>query len=541
MRSDALKAVAVARSRLDGMPDERFEDHLRHPRGRGRVVEGAFDGAAGGAACGDLVRVSVAVQGDRVREVGFEASGCGATIAAASAAVELAEGAGLIEAARIGSPAIAAELGGLSAGKLHAADLASDALHRALGAAVRAHGKLPAREGRTLVAMSGGVDSAVAALLVARERREDSLAARERREDSIAARERREDSIAAREHSEDSLATREHRGDTFAAAARPPAACAGDDVVAVTLELWADPENDGERSCCSAAAVRGARRVAHGLGLAHFTLDLRDEFRAGVVEPWLIEHAQGLTPNPCVRCNGHVRLDAMLGFAGILGAATLTTGHYARRTDEGLLRLAADPAKDQTYMLAALSRATLSRLRFPLGDLTKPEVRQLAEQAGLDVARKPDSQDLCFLAGTGRATFLARHGGMRRRPGDIVDRAGAVVGRHDGHHGFTVGQRRGLGGGSPEALYVLATDALANTVTVGARDDLATTTVRVRGVRLHGTEPDAVRLRYRSPAVPCHLDGDEIHLDEPFDGAAPGQTAVFLAGDAIVGCATIAK
>jgi len=465
------------------VPDERFEDHLCHPRGRGRAIDGAHDGAAGGSVCGDLVRISVAVDGERVGAAGFEASGCGATIAAASAAVELAEGAGLIEAARIGAPLIAAGLGGLSAGKLHAADLASDALHRALGAAVRERGQLPAQPGRTLVAMSGGVDSAVAALLSSRE--------------------------------------------------------PGAQVVAVTLELWADPDNDGERSCCSAAAVRGARRVAHELGLAHFTLDLRDEFRAGVVEPWLIEHAQGQTPNPCVRCNGHVRLDAMLDFAERLGAATLTTGHYARRTDDGLLRLAADPAKDQTYMLAALSRSAVQRLRFPLGDLTKPEVRALATEAGIGVAGKPDSQDLCFLAGTGRANFLARHGGMRSRPGDLVDRAGAVVGRHDGHHGFTVGQRRGFGGGSEQPLYVLATDARANTVTVGPRAQLATTTVRVRGLRLHG-EPDAVRLRYRSPALRCRLEGNRIHLDEPFDGAAPGQTAVFLAGDAIVGCATIA-
>jgi tRNA-specific 2-thiouridylase len=465
------------------MPDERFEDHLRHPRGRGRELAGAHDGAAGGAACHDLVRFSIVVDGERVAAAGFEASGCGATIAAASAAVELIEGAGLLGAARVGAPRIAAELGGLSAGKLHAADLASDAMHRALGAAVRAHGAVAAHPGRTLVAMSGGVDSAVAALLSARE--------------------------------------------------------PGAQVVAVTLELWADPDNDGERSCCSAAAVRGARRVAHGLGLPHFTLDLRPEFREGVVEPWLIEHAQGLTPNPCVRCNGHVRLDAMLEFADSLGAATLTTGHYARRTERGLLRLAADPAKDQTYMLAALSRGALERLRFPLGELTKPEVRALATDAGLDVARKPDSQDLCFLAGTGRAKFLARHGGMRRRPGDILDSSGAVVGRHDGHHGFTVGQRRGLGVFAEQPLYVLATDAQANTVTVGTREQLATRTVRVRGLRLHG-EPDAVRLRYRSPALRCRLEGEEIHLDEPFDGAAPGQTAVFLAGDAIVGCATIA-
>jgi tRNA-specific 2-thiouridylase len=466
------------------MPDERFEDHLRHPRGRGRAVAGAASGAAGGAACGDLVRIDVAVAGGRVSAAGFEAAGCGATLAAASAAVELVDGAGVLDAARIGSPQIAAALGGLSAGKLHASDLASDALHRALGAAVRADGALHPDPDRTLVAMSGGVDSAVAALLCARD---------------------------------------------------------GRDVAAVTLELWADPDYDGERSCCSAAAVRGARVVAHALGLPHFTLDLRDEFRAGVVEPWLGEHATGLTPNPCVRCNGHVRLDAMLGFADRLGAATLSTGHYARRTPDGLLRLAADPAKDQTYMLAALSRDALARLRFPLGEHRKAEVRALAREAGLAVAGKPDSQDLCFLAGTGRATFLARHGGLRERPGDIVDREGSVLGRHRGHHGFTVGQRKGLGVAAGEPLYVLATDARANTVTVGPRAQLATRTVRVRGLRMHGREPDAVRLRYRSPAVGCRLDGDEIHLAEPFEGAAPGQAAVFLRGDAIVGCATIAS
>ena len=464
------------------MPDERFEDHLTHPRGHGRAVDGAWHGAAGGAACGDLVRFSLAVDGERVSAAGFEASGCGSMIAAGSAAVELVEGAGLLAAARIGSPQIAAALGGLSAGKLHAVDLVSDALHRALGAAVRAGGALPADPGRTLVAMSGGVDSAVATLL----------------------------------------------------------SDADSGAVAVTLELWADVDNDGERSCCSAAAVRGARRLAHGLGLPHFTLDLRDEFRGGVVDPWLREHADGLTPNPCVRCNGHVRLDAMLDFADRLGAATLTTGHYARRTREGLLRLAVDPAKDQTYMLAALHRDALARLRFPLGEHTKAHVRALAQQAGLEVADKPESQDLCFLAGTGREVFLARHGGLRERPGDIVDRAGRVLGRHRGHHGFTVGQRKGLGVAATEPLYVLATDARANTVTVGTRAELATSTVRVRGLRLHGAEPDAVRLRYHAPALGCRLEGNRIHLDEPFDGAAPGQTAVFLRGDAVVGCATIA-
>jgi tRNA-specific 2-thiouridylase len=465
------------------VPDERFEEHLRHPVGRGRVP--AHSGVAGGAACGDLVRVGLAVEGARVRDAGFEAAGCGAVQAAGSAAVELVLGADVLEAGRVGTHAIAAALGGLSPGKLHAAELAADALARALGAAVAADGAEPVRPDRVLVAMSGGVDSAVAAVLAA----------------------------------------------------------GSGEVAAVTLELWRDPFNDAESSCCSASAVRGARAVAHGLGLPHFTLDLREGFRAGVVDPWLADHAAGLTPNPCVRCNGSVRLDAMLAFADRLGAGTLATGHYARRTPAGLLRLAADAAKDQTYMLAGLSRAALQRLRFPLGDLTKGQVRALAAEHDLPVASKPDSQDLCFLAGTGRAAFLARHGDLGERAGDIVDASGRVLGRHRGAHHFTVGQRRGLQvGGTPEPLYVLGTDVQANTVTVGPRAALATRAVRVRDARLHAppAQVEAVKLRYRSPAVACTLEGDMVALREPVAGAAPGQTAVFLRGDAVLGCATIA-
>jgi tRNA-specific 2-thiouridylase len=376
--------------------------------------------------------------------------------------------------------------------------LAADALHRALGAAARRVAALAPNSDRTLVAMSGGVDSAVAALLVAER---------------------------------------------------------GADAVAVTLELWSDPANDGERSCCSAQAVRGARELAHRLGLPHFSLDLRAEFRAGVVDPWLADHRAGLTPNPCVRCNGQVRLDAMLAFADRLGARELATGHYARvdtgkGTEAPLLRVAADPAKDQSYMLAALAPASLARLRFPLGRLRKPDVRARAQRAGLAVARKPDSQDLCFLAGTGRAAFLARHGGLGERPGAIVDRRGAVLGRHRGHHGFTVGQRRGLGLGGGEPLYVLATDAHANTVTVGSREELTASSVDIRDVTLHrdGAQVDRVRLRYRSRPLSCRIDPDvgagehariAIQLLEPVDGAAPGQSACLMSGELIVGQGTI--
>ncbi|MBJ7518736.1 MAG: tRNA 2-thiouridine(34) synthase MnmA [Solirubrobacteraceae bacterium] len=472
------------------MADERFEEHLRHPQGSGTIPDGACTGVAGGSVCGDLVRFGLTLDGTHVSAAGFEADGCGALTAAASAAVDLVEGASLFDAARVGSPTIADALGGLSAGKLHAADLVSDALHQALGAAATAHAAIAPSADRTLVAMSGGVDSAVAALLCARE--------------------------------------------------------PGAEVCAVTLELWRDPENDAEASCCSASAVRVARSLAHRMGLPHLTVDLRAEFRAGVVEPYLADHAAGLTPNPCVRCNGHVRLDAMVDLADRLGAGALATGHYARVRD-GLLTLAADPAKDQTYMLAATSPETIARLRFPLGDLTKPEVRELAAAADLPVARAPESQDLCFLAGTGKARFLARHGRLRDRDGAIVDRQGRELGRHRGHHHYTVGQRRGLGlsapdaDGLPEALYVLGTDADANTVTVGPRDALATTRVGLRGLTLHrpASEVDAVKLRYRQRPLAARLDGDDVVLAEPMDGAAPGQAAVLLAGDRIVGSAWI--
>jgi tRNA-specific 2-thiouridylase len=281
------------------------------------------------------------------------------------------------------------------------------------------------------------------------------------------------------------------------------------------------------------------------MGMPHYTVDQRDEFRAGVVDPFLSGYAAGETPNPCVRCNGDVRLDAMLEFADRLGCAVLATGHYARVTSDGLLRTAADPAKDQAYMLAALSPASLARMRFPLAELTKAEVREIAARAELPVASKAESQDLCFLAGTGKARFLARHAGLDDLPGEIVGTDGSVLGTHPGFQHFTVGQRKGLGVGAPEPLYVLRTEARANRVVVGTRDELAVHRVRVRGARLYrgAGEVDAVRLRYHSRAVGCRVVSEsplELVLDEPFYGAAPGQAACLLRGDVVVGVGTIA-
>ncbi|HEX5191660.1 MAG TPA: tRNA 2-thiouridine(34) synthase MnmA [Solirubrobacteraceae bacterium] len=482
-----------------------FEHHLTSPQGKGHVPADAFTVTAGGGACCDEITFHIAIDGETVIDAGFEAQGCGSAHAAGSAAVALAAGTHVFDAARVGAGDVAAELGGLSPGKLHAAELAADALARALGAAVRARGAVtassePDETPRTLVAMSGGVDSAVAALLCAQD------------------------------------------GPT----------------AAVTLELWADHENDAERSCCSATAVAQARALAHRMGLPHFTIDLRDEFRAGVVQPFIDGYAAAETPNPCVGCNGHVRLDAMLELTDRLGCATLATGHYARTAEqtspEGpLLRIAEDPAKDQSYMLSALDPGSLQRMRFPLGHLTKPAVRELAAQAGLPVASKADSQDLCFLAGTDRARFLARHGGIGDRPGEIVATDGTVLGEHRGQHRFTVGQRRGLGiDNAGEPLFVLDKDDASGRVTVGCREQLATTRVRVRAARLHrpGTRVDRVKLRYRSRPLPATLVGDPsagrhpeltVDLREPVDGAAPGQLACLMDGDLVVGWGTIAR
>lgn len=483
--------------------DRELLDAYLHDRSRlGPAEDGAFTGAAGGAACGDLSRISLVVEGGSVARVSFDAEGCGATRAATAAVAEIVEGSSVLDAARIGTDDVDEALGGLTAAKRHAAQLSADALHRALAQAasstqILATGSSSEHQDRerVLVAMSGGVDSAVAALLE-----------QER----------------------------------------------GAEVVGVTLKLWADPQTDGAKACCSPEAVLGARSLAHSLGIPHLTLDLEEEFRRRVVAEFVSGYAEGSTPNPCIACNGEVRIAAMVDLARRLGAACLVTGHYARIVEDAggpLLAAASDANKDQSYMLAALPPGLLRRVRFPLTELTKPEVREIAARHDLEVAKKPESQDLCFLSGQGKGDFLRRHGGMGEREGDVVDRSGKAIGRHRGHHNFTVGQRRGIGGGADEPMYVLATDAAANTITVGPRRDLMARTVRLRNAVLHreGDAIDAVRLRYRSRPVPAAVATAEsgrhaelqVELGEDFAAVSPGQTAVLLRGETIVGHGTI--
>jgi tRNA-specific 2-thiouridylase len=481
------------------MDTNAIEHYLSDSSRRAAPLANGHDGAAGGAPCGDLVRISIAAEGGRIAAVSFDAEGCATARAAGAAAAELLAGAAVLEAALIAPARIAEELGGVGPQGRHAVELAADAVGRALsglaGSGERLSAPPPSGE-RVLVAMSGGVDSAVAALL-------------ERRR--------------------------------------------GAEVIGVTLKLWSDRRTDAAKSCCSPLAVLGARDLAHSLGIPHLTLDLEDAFRARVVDGFIAGYRAGRTPNPCVICNGDVRIDAMLALAERLGAGALATGHYARLTDDGdgvLLAAAADAAKDQTYMLSGLAPASLARLRFPLAELTKPEVRAIAAEADLPIATKRESQDLCFLAGEGKRSFLERHGGLRERPGAIVDGRGRRLGEHGGHHQFTVGQRRGLGVPSADALYVLGTDAASNEVVVGSREELARRRVRVRAATLHrpGGRVDRVRLRYHAPALPCELAGVpaghheelELELAEPAYGVAPGQTACLLDGELVVGRATIA-
>src|SRR5438477_3014239 len=402
---------------------------------------------------GDVALVRLAIEGDRI--VDADAEGLERPVA----------GLRLLEAAAVPGETLAA-----------------DALANALGQVFQAE-RDPAR---VAVAMSGGVDSAVALL---------------------------------------------H---------------AGPHAIGVTLRLWIDPvAPDSERACCSPEAVIAARETCHARGLPHVTLDLRDEFRRAVVAPFIRGYARGETPNPCIRCNGSFRFAELLAFARRAGASRLATGHYARSVDHRGRRLlagACDSLTDQTYMLARLDPRLLDRIWFPVGEQTKDETRDEAARAGLAVARRTESQEACFLGGGDYRDFVKRHG-VEEAEGEIVDEQGRRLGSHDGFWRFTTGQRRGLGVSSVEPLYVVRTDTDANTVVVGPRESLAVETISARGRLYVKVNRAEVKWRYRSPAVPTAVDetehGFRLALDVPAYGVAAGQTAVLYESGVVVGAGVL--
>ena len=315
----------------------------------------------------------------------------------------------------------------------------------------------------------------------------------------------------------------------------------GYEVVGATMKLWGGPSDSG---CCSVADVDDARRVAQQLGITHHVFNFTDDFDEHVVAPYVEAHSRGATPNPCIECNRHLKFDRFLKRASQLGFDAIATGHHARvskRAGRFVLSRGADAAKDQSYVLAMLGQDALSRCRFPIGEMTKADVRSRADALALRTATKPDSQDVCFITSThGRRGFLADRIGFR--PGRVVDTStGAVVGAVDAVELVTVGQRRGLVSGNAEPRYAVAIDAPSATVYVGGHQDLLTSTVELTAMAwtdepLTGPTAVLVQTSAHSDAVAATYNIGRVEFAAPQRRVAPGQTVALYRGDDVLGC-----
>ena len=319
----------------------------------------------------------------------------------------------------------------------------------------------------------------------------------------------------------------------------------GYEVIGVTLQLYSGLA-DRKGACCAGKDIYDARRVADKLGIAHYVLDYEERFQAAVIDDFAAGYARGETPIPCIRCNERVKFGDLMESARALGADALATGHYVQRRDgpDGAeLHRGLDPARDQSYFLFSTSREQLDFLQFPLGGYNKPDVRAMAAELGLVNAKKPDSQDICFVPGN-YADVVRRLRPEAFVPGDVVDQAGRVLARHEGIVNFTIGQRKGLGLSGHEApLFVLSLDAERARVVVGPREALKTRRVILKDVNWLAdpalAADCAVKVRSMRPAVPARVwptaAGAEVELADPEEAVAPGQACVFYRGTRVLG------
>ena len=343
----------------------------------------------------------------------------------------------------------------------------------------------------------------------------------------------------------------------------------GNNVIGLTMQLWNQRRLAGHEGmpeavhgrCCSLDDVYDARRVAETIGIPYYVVNQEDRFERDVVRPFVEQYLSGRTPIPCSLCNNHLKFDQLLIVAQQIGADALATGHYARndydeRSGRWLLKRPADRSKDQTYFLFGLTQEQLSRTLFPLGEMTKPEVRELARQHGLALAEKPDSQEICFVPGGDYKRFLDAYleeqgGSLPDTAGELVTTDGKVIGEHNGIHNFTVGQRKGLGVATGSPLYVLQINGDSRQVVVGDQENLYSASLRTQRVNLISVDDltaamrVTVKIRHRHEAAPAMINktGDDeitVSFDEPQRAITPGQAAVFYDGDVVVGGGWIA-
>lgn len=328
----------------------------------------------------------------------------------------------------------------------------------------------------------------------------------------------------------------------------------GYEVTGMMLKLWSGDCEQAENACCTPESIAQARQVANQLGIPFYVIDAKEDFKHLVVDKFIQGYENGMTPNPCFACNLTIKWGVLLEKVRQSGAEFLATGHYARiihdEKGNAHLKKGADPHKDQSYVLAGLNQSQLTKTILPLGDLDKSEVRRLAGSFGFESANRPDSQDLCFVGKTGYRAFLDTHGTVKNFPGPIIDTSGNTVGSHTGLQDYTIGQRKGLVSGSGAPLYVLEKDFSNNTIIVGSQDDLGFSSLAICSVNwILGTQPDLnkeylVKIRYKAAPVACKMkesENDRFILEFPVKvrDATPGQIAVIYDGDEVVGCGII--